>query len=113
MGTNQTKQHTHHHIHTTTNAHNTTRHHTPHTTHHQLPPVTVLGSNLAKTGCVLTTLYMQACDSSTTCTGPSLLVVTSPPPSPPQPPPPSPSPTPWWPRTAIAAIGNLMFRKPS
>jgi len=58
---------------------------------------------------------MQACDSSTTCPGPSLLVVTPPPPppTPPPPPPPPPPTTSWWPGTAIAAIGNLMFRKPS
>ena len=82
------------------------------TTNYHQSPLSV--ATLAKTGCVLTTLYMQACDSSTTYPGPSLLVAT--------PPPPTNTTTATTSsatynilvaRTAIAAIGNLMFRKPS
>ena len=69
-----------------------------HTIYHQSPSSV---ANFAKTGCVITTYYMQACDSSTICTGPSLLVVTtSPPPPPPPPIPPPPPPTPLVARTS-------------
>ena len=85
-----------------------TNHH--HLNYHQSPLSVAI---FAKTGCVLTTLHMQACDSSSTCPGPGLLVIHL--------------------RLhhhhhrhhllrhhqhlggqdSLAAIGNLMFRKPS
>merc|ERR1712082_283702 len=49
-----------------------TNHH--HLNYHQSPLSVAIS---AKTGCVLTTLHMQACDSSSACQGPSLLVAIS------------------------------------